>query len=60
MFWNLGIIQILYNIFQSFSKSDIRYDKLKDFMINEFIEKLLILASRKNPLLHPFLQVIIV
>ena len=57
---SLGFIQIIFNVFQSLNRSEKFYDKLKDFLSQVFLEKFFSLAKKKDPLVYPFIQVIIV
>lgn len=57
---SLGFIQNLLNVFQSFENSDKLFDKFKEFLRGDLLEKIFTLAMKKDPIAHPFIQIILV
>lgn len=57
---SLGLIQNLFIFIQSVNDSDVLFEKQKRFMSGKFLENLVSLALKRNPLIFPLLQMIIV
>lgn len=57
---NLGFIQVVFIILQSFSDSKFLYEKHKDILNQDILRKISSISLKKSPLYYPFLKPIIV
>lgn len=56
----LGFIQVVFNVLQSLIDSECLYEKQKDLINEDILEKLFIISLKKNPLVYPFIKPIII